>query len=157
MRLPALYKRGCWSFPGGSVVKNLPANAGDAGLIPGLGRFPWRRKWQPTPVFLPRKFHRGVWWATVHGVTKNRTRLSVWAHKHTLRLGEVKWLAQAHLKGWVPESVIEPRHLDSGKHIPNHAMVSASNLQISAEILLKEQGEFCLFSLIKLAKYSRER
>ena len=30
-------------FPGGSVVKNLPANAGatgDAGLIPGLGKFP---------------------------------------------------------------------------------------------------------------------
>ena len=27
-------------FPGGSVVKNLPANAGDAGLIPGLGRVP---------------------------------------------------------------------------------------------------------------------
>ena len=42
-------------FPGGSVVKNLLANAGDAGSIPGLGRFPWRRKWQPTPVFLPGK------------------------------------------------------------------------------------------------------
>ena len=27
-------------FPGGSVVKNLPANAGDVGLIPGLGRSP---------------------------------------------------------------------------------------------------------------------
>ena len=27
-------------FPGGSVVKNLPSNAGDAGLIPGLGRCP---------------------------------------------------------------------------------------------------------------------
>ena len=27
-------------FPGGSVVKNLPANAGDEGLIPGLGRSP---------------------------------------------------------------------------------------------------------------------
>ena len=26
-------------FPGGSVKKNLPANAGDMGLIPGLGRF----------------------------------------------------------------------------------------------------------------------
>ena len=39
-----------------SVVKNLPANAGDVrdtGLIPGLGR----RTWQPTPVFLPGKFH----------------------------------------------------------------------------------------------------
>ena len=38
------------------VVKNLAGNAGDvrdAGLIPGLGRFPWRRAWQPTPVFLP--------------------------------------------------------------------------------------------------------
>ena len=47
-------------FPGGSVVKNLPANAGateDAGSTLELGRFPWRKKWQPTPVFLPGKFH----------------------------------------------------------------------------------------------------
>ena len=28
----------CWDFPGGAVVKNLPANAGDTGLSPGLGR-----------------------------------------------------------------------------------------------------------------------
>ena len=27
-----------WDFPGGAVVKNLPANAGDTGFIPGLGR-----------------------------------------------------------------------------------------------------------------------
>ena len=43
-------------FPGGSVVKNPLANAGnirDAGSVPGLGRLPWRRKWQPTPAFLP--------------------------------------------------------------------------------------------------------
>ena len=45
----------------GSVVKNLPANAGDAGSIPGSGegarcRFDrWRRTWQPTPVLLPGK------------------------------------------------------------------------------------------------------
>ena len=44
-------------FPGGSVVKNLPANVGDAGLIPGSGRFLWRRKWQPASVFLPGKPH----------------------------------------------------------------------------------------------------
>ena len=36
-------------FPGGTVVKNLPAN-------PGLGKIPWSRKWQPTPVLLPGKF-----------------------------------------------------------------------------------------------------
>ena len=42
------------------VVKNLPANAGelrDAGLISGLERFPWRKAWQPTPIFLPGESH----------------------------------------------------------------------------------------------------
>ena len=38
----------------GTVLKNLPANAGDAGLIK---KVPWRRKWQPTPVFWPEKSH----------------------------------------------------------------------------------------------------
>ena len=44
-------------FPGGSVVKNPPANARDAGLTPGSGLIPSRRKWQSTPVFLPEKSH----------------------------------------------------------------------------------------------------
>ena len=38
------------------MVKNLPANAGDArdtGSIPAVGKILWRRKWGPTPVFLP--------------------------------------------------------------------------------------------------------
>ena len=39
------------------MLKNTPANAGDLGLTPSLGRSPWRRKWQPTPVFLPGKSH----------------------------------------------------------------------------------------------------
>ena len=42
------------------VVKNLPASAGDirdVGSTPGSGRFPWRREWQPTPVFLPGEPH----------------------------------------------------------------------------------------------------
>ena len=40
------------------MVKNLPANAGDAGFILGSRKISWRRKWQPTPAFLPRKPHR---------------------------------------------------------------------------------------------------
>ena len=67
-------------FPGGSGGKESACNAGDLGLIPGLGRspggrhgnpdkrcggwgfnpwvrkIPWSRKWQPTPVFLPGEF-----------------------------------------------------------------------------------------------------
>ena len=35
------------------MVKNMPASAGDMASIAGLGRFLWRRPWQPTPVFLP--------------------------------------------------------------------------------------------------------
>ena len=45
------------SFPGGSAVKKLPANTGDTGSIPGPGRSPCRRKWQPTPLFLLGKSH----------------------------------------------------------------------------------------------------
>ena len=56
--------------PGGSVVKNLPANTGDTGSIPGSVRPPGKRNGTGnTPVFLLRK-SQGAWWATVHGITK---------------------------------------------------------------------------------------
>ena len=45
-------------FPGGSDGKASACNAGDPGSTPELGRFPWRRKWQPTPVLSPGKSHR---------------------------------------------------------------------------------------------------
>ena len=44
-------------FPGGSEGKASTCIAGDLDSIPGSGRFPWRRKWHPTPVFLPGKSH----------------------------------------------------------------------------------------------------
>ena len=44
-------------FLGGSDGKASACNARDLGLIPGSGRFPWRRKWQPTPVLLAGKFY----------------------------------------------------------------------------------------------------
>ena len=47
--------RASLDFPRGSDGKASVYNAGDPGLIPGLGRFPWRRKWQSTPVLLPGK------------------------------------------------------------------------------------------------------
>ena len=41
-------------------------------------KIPWKRKWQPTPIFLPGKpMDRGAWWATVHGVSKRHD----WATK----------------------------------------------------------------------------
>ena len=43
-------------FPGGSVVENLPVMQ-EHRLSPWVWKIPWRRKWQPTPIFLPGKSH----------------------------------------------------------------------------------------------------
>ena len=67
-------------FPGGSVVKIPPANAGDARdarSIPGLGRSPGGdMATQSQYSCLENPMNRGAWWATVHGVTKSWTQLS---------------------------------------------------------------------------------
>ena len=66
-------------FPGGSVVKNLPAKAGDVrdpGLIPGLGRSPGGGHGNPLQYSCLGNFMDSrAWQAIVHGVTKSRTRL----------------------------------------------------------------------------------
>ena len=46
-----------YSFPYGWEGEESARNAGDGSSNPRLGRFPWRRKWQPTPVFLLGEFH----------------------------------------------------------------------------------------------------
>ena len=62
-------------LPGGSVVKNPPANAGnirDVGFIPGLGRSRGGGNGDPLQYScLENSMHRGVWWVTVHAVTKS--------------------------------------------------------------------------------------
>ena len=64
-------------FPGGSEVKASACNAGDVGSIPGLGRSPGKENGNPLQYScLENPVDRGAWWATVHGVTKGRTRLS---------------------------------------------------------------------------------
>ena len=59
------------------VVKNLLANSGDVrtvGLVPGLGRPPGAGNGNPLQYScLENPIDRGTWWATVHGVAKNRT------------------------------------------------------------------------------------
>ena len=54
-----------------SVVKNLPANAGDSGSVPGLGRSPGEGNGNPLQYFcLGNPMDRGAWWAAVHGLAK---------------------------------------------------------------------------------------
>ena len=64
-------------FPGGSVVDSLPANAGDAGSSPGLGRSPGKGNGNPFQYScLGNTTGRGDWQATVCGVAKNQTQLN---------------------------------------------------------------------------------
>ena len=62
----------CMSFLGVTAVNNPPANAGDTNDVGStLGRISWSRKWQPTPVFLPGKFH----------IQRSLVGYSPWGHR----------------------------------------------------------------------------
>ena len=83
-------------FSGGSMVKNLPANAGDMGSVPGSGRSsgegndnPLQYSCQGNPT------DRGAWWATVHGVAKSWPRLN---NNHLIRECPLGVYVDVHLK-----------------------------------------------------------
>ena len=68
-----------WGFPSGSLVKSRPANSGDAGLIPGLGRSPGEENGNPLQYScLGNPMDRGAWQATVYGVgLSTHTRIPI--------------------------------------------------------------------------------
>ena len=74
-RLPLAALALARGFPGSSVLKNPPANAGasrDTGSIPRLGRSPREGNVNPLQYScLENPMDRGAWWATVHEVTKS--------------------------------------------------------------------------------------
>ena len=74
-------------FPGGSDGKESACNAGDLGLITGLGRSPGGGHGNPLQYScLENLMDRGDWWATVHGVTKSQTQLSDQAQHELVKL-----------------------------------------------------------------------
>ena len=81
-------------FPGGTVVKNLPASASDTrdtGSIPGSGRSPGEEKDNPLQYScLENSMDRGAWWATVHRVSKSQTLPCAWAPAMEGRRGLVR-------------------------------------------------------------------
>ena len=76
MNSSSLVRWDLWGFPGGSVVKNSPANVGDArdtGLIPGSEKIPGEGNGNPVQYScLGNPTDRGAWGATVHGVAKRQ-------------------------------------------------------------------------------------
>ena len=67
----------CAGGQGGLVAKNLLANAGDMGFIPGSGSSPGEGNGDPLQYSFPGiPMNRGTWWATVHGSQRSWTQLS---------------------------------------------------------------------------------
>ena len=60
-------------FPGGSDGKSVCLQCGTPGFDPWVGKIPWRRKWQPTPVLLPGKSHG----------QRNQVGYNPWGHKES--------------------------------------------------------------------------
>ena len=70
-----------WDFPGGPVVKNLSANAGDVGSSPGLRISPREEHGNPLQYScLENSMDRGAWWATIHGAVKSQIQLSTYTY-----------------------------------------------------------------------------
>ena len=92
-----------WGFPGGSVVKNLPAtagNTGDTGSIHGSGRSPGGGNGDPLQdSCLGNPMDRGAWWATVHGVAKTCTQWST----HAVCNGQ-QWDTPTDSARWLKEN-----------------------------------------------------
>ena len=69
----------CWGFPSGSEGKASACNEGGPGFHPWVKKIPWRRKWQPTPVFLPGESHG----------QRSLASYSPWGHKES---NTTEWL-----------------------------------------------------------------
>ena len=105
------------------VIKNPPANTGDtrdAGSMPGQGRFPCRRAWQSTPVFLPRESYgqRRLRGCIVHGGAKSRTRL--------------KWFSTLGVRG------AQKRAIPTGSYLSLRSFCPLSTQKIASKVKLSD-------------------
>jgi len=97
-RMPNVWQSELWymlavvtiilGFPGGSDGKESTWKCGRPGFDPWVRKMPWRREWQPTPIFLPGKFHG----------QKSLVGYSPWGHKES---ATTEWLALTIILSWL--------------------------------------------------------
>ena len=83
-------------FPGGSAIKNPPANAGDSGLIPGMGRSPGEGNGKPLQYpCLPNPVDRGTWKASVNRAQRvSTTEVSTHNRCTGLNRDKIWWIQE---------------------------------------------------------------
>ena len=133
------------------TVKNLPAMAGDPGLIPGWGRFPGEGNGYALQYScLENPMDREAWQETVHGVTKSHTRLSDFTfHFHAL---EKEVATHSSVLAWRIPGTGEPGGLPSvGSHRVGHDW---SDLAAAAEQFSQAFSRLNLLLVLLLPQYT---
>ena len=119
----------CWrtymeprDFLSGSDSKESACSAGDPGLILGSGRFPWRKEWQSTLVFLPEEFHGQRNLARYNPCGRKESDMTDWAthtcthtytHTHTYKQNLEKWYWWTYLQSNTQDTGIWLRLVDT--------------------------------------------
>ena len=109
-------------FPGGSEVKASACDAGDLGLIPGLGRSPGEGNGNPLQYScLENPMDGGAWWAADHWVAKSRTRLSDFTFTFHFHALEKEMATHSSVLAWRIPGTEEPGGRPSmGSHRAGH-------------------------------------
>ena len=122
-------------FPGGSVVKNLSADARNAGSIPGWGRFPGEGNDNLLQYScLENPMDRGAWQGIVHVVAKSRTQLSDWAHTYTHTVGA--FCTQLRSGLGFP-------HVEGARKRPNYCLLAVAVWKEAERAALAALGPSC--------------
>ena len=114
-------------FPGGTVGKEPACQCrrhkrGGAMVQSWVRNVPWRRKWQPTPVFLPGESRdRGAWRAAVHGVTLVCTHICTHTHTHTHTHTLLLMVEAAVMVGNAAVSHLRPHLINEFVWIPSQS------------------------------------
>ena len=136
--IPSKFNRYIFNFCGDTVVKNLPANAGDTGntgSIPGWRRSPGGGNSNTLPYScLDSPMDGRTWWAVVHGVTKSWTRLSNFTFTFHFHALEKEMATHSSVLAWRIPGMGEPGGLQSmGSHRVGH---NRGNLAAAAANIL---------------------
>ena len=112
----------------------------------------WRRKWQPTPVFLPGESQRqGAWWAAIYGVAQSRTWLKQLSSSSTIKSRYHQETTSCTHSKWDNQACVIQSHQHNSngfQYAPSTYLLHLSmNVYVLISSTLLHQGTFIHYTL----------